>query len=129
MKKASNVLLRVGFIVSIVYAVIFILFAILFTVFGQDFVKEFIIEENNRAGGSANDAEVASKVLQISSIVFAAVFYYLGVMAAINAIVAKKALEEPSNKNCVLNIVFGVLSGVEINLVGGIFGLIVLSRE
>ena len=129
MKKASNVLLRVGLIVSIVYAVIFILFAILFTVFGQDFVKEFIIEESSRNGGEAKDAEIASSVLQATSIVCAAVFYYLGVMAAINAIVAKKALEEPNQKNYVLNIVFGVLSGVEVNLVGAIFGLIVSNRE
>ena len=56
-------------------------------------------------------------------------FAFFAVMALINTIFSFKGKNSDSKGIMILNIVFGVLSCVEINIVGAIFGLIARNRK
>ena len=125
MKKASEVLFLVGKIVSFVVAGILILTAVAHLVVGIAYADEIV---NSTANAGANLDE-AILIVRVTFVTLGTIFIIWGILAIINGFISGLALKEPSQKNLVINIVFGILSCVEINLVGAIFGLIANGKE
>ena len=133
MRVAERVLFLVGAIVSIVSAVGYAIGSILFFVASGGPVKDFIIE-NIQNGNIVNNtgltAEELAEIMQSMSVVFGVICVFLVVFAILNSIFAFKARKNNQSKALlVLNIVFGVLSYVLVNIVGAIFALIMNARD
>ena len=70
-----------------------------------------------------------AKLFQIYLKVSGVSLFFMAAFAAVSSIVSFKARNNDSKKLFILNIVFGVISGVEVNLVGGILALIALKKQ
>ncbi len=62
-------------------------------------------------------------------VVLGIVFLILVVFCIANAVLSFIAREKQNKALYIINIVLGVASGVELNVVGAIFGLVTISRE
>lgn len=131
MKKASRILLIVGKVFSIVSAVIYFLYGCL-VIIASIFV----------GGIPADYSEVITIFgyeIPIDSILSGFVFgFYLfmgiifvafGVLSIISTKVINKALNSPEKSNYIKSIVFSAIIGVSTSVLGGIFGLIILSKD
>ena len=127
MKKAANILFLVGAIVSIVAAVTALSTAIVFLVLGSSASLRDAIIASIESGQSSTDAaspEAAAQIVQLTFTCTGAMLLVPAVCAVPSAIFAFKARNTDNHAFFVLNIVFGLLSGVEVNVVGAIFALI-----
>ena len=132
MKKASNILFLVGEIVSVIVAVVYITCGSLFAVYSSpDKTDEIIygIEHEIIHSGFKGTVEEQAYFIQVLFLTLAIVFFIMLAIVLINLAVTIIARRNTTKTTCILNIVFGTLSGVEVNLVGGIFGLISTIRE
>lgn len=131
MKKASRILLIVGKVFSIVSAVIYFLYGC-FMIIASIFV----------GGIPADYAEVITILgyeIPIDSILsgfvlgmylfMGIIFVAFGVLSIISTKVINKALNSPEKSNYIKSIVFSAIIGVSPSVLGGIFGLIILSKE
>ena len=131
MKKASKILLLVGGIMSLVLAGIVLILSITFTVLGSPAVVEAIREgiEKGQITTSAANTEAAVIIFQSTMITTAIFFYIWTVILIINGIIALISRGKTSKGLYIASIILGFASGVEVNAVGGIFGIIGTRRE
>lgn len=132
MKKVSRILLLVAGIYSLVCASIFIILGIVFLVYSSPDKKDIVIEGIKRGfittvyqgtvEEKAQFVQTLWKVLGVISLVEC-------VFGFINAFVSFTARKNETKPLHIINIVFGVISGLVINVVGAIFGMIALNRQ
>jgi FtsH-binding integral membrane protein len=132
MKKVSNNLLLIAGIYSIVCAATFLILGIVFVVASSDACKEQIIEMLERgtfttsyAGTPQEQAQFIQTVYSILGITMLVVC----VFQFINVFLSFTARRKEAKPLYILNIVFGVLSMVVVNVVGAIFGLIAFNHN
>ena len=133
MLKASRVLLKVAAILGTVLGAIFLASVPVFLVIGfSTTIRDMLIEafNNGTISTTFEDAsyETIVLVLQIVFISLGFVFLIIGGMCVANAIIASKTRNEPTRGRYIACIITGALS-TDFSLVGGIFGLICLSRQ
>ena len=129
MRKASKVLLLVGAILSIAMAVSAFVGMIVMFALGSDASKQLLIDMINNGQVKTDlqgTPEEIATLLQMTYNGIGAALTVSTVFAILNSIFAFRArgAEKPSKALSILNIVFGILSGVEVNAVGGIFALV-----
>ena len=124
MRKASKIIFLVAAIVSIVCAVCYLIAGLLLVIIPNtqawtDVANE-VIKQNPQIKASDIDA------LKVVFIVYGVCFLIEVPLAGVNSFFSFKARKEekPSKALNVLNIVFGVLSGVIINIVAAIFAFV-----
>ena len=124
MKKASEILFRVSKIISFVLGSMLILFAVFFFIFSTGYFKEAVVN------AAQNEySEVIGEVYYGTLLGLGIWFAIWGCLLFVNGAIANLALNEPTESHMTVNIVFGMISGCEVNLVGAIFGLIALKKE
>ena len=116
MNTAKRILFLIGGIMSICAAIAFFFLSIMFTAFSN--MKE---EMQKLADDSA---EYGVEYFQALFLVLGIMFIFFLILAIINIILSFKGRNSNSKGLMIANIVFGALSGIEVNLVAGIFGLI-----
>ena len=133
MKRIGRTLIRVGGIISIVYAACFALAMVVFIVLAAPvFTSTLINGLSNESIQSTfpGTPEEQALAIQIMFGVMAAVF---GLLAGFNlacALVSFKCLKEDTKKGLyIANVVFGLLSGVYFNTAGGVLGIIALTKQ
>lgn len=128
MQKASNILLKIGYILNIVCAVLFFLyFFVEIIICSQPTIREGLIISAEEAGISDPEA-YASLYLIILYCLFS-VFLFVGGFSIVAAVCCKKAREYPCKRNYILAIVFSFLSDTVVGAIGGILGLVVLNKQ
>ena len=132
MKKASNYVLLAGIIYSFVVVVTLCVLAGIFLSFNNPDGKQAIIQgiQNGTIHTSftGSTEEQADQVI-ILFVALAIIFFVMAFFALINAFIAIMGKSKKTQMLYILNIVFGVISGVYVNAIGAIFGLVALARE
>jgi len=133
MKKASDILLLIGGIVSAVLILIYVVLAGVFFFAASDAARELLISAYE-SGNFVTDipvgsAEEALMVFQPIFTVYGVMMVVFAVMAVVNAIIAFTSRGKQTKVGLILNIVFGLLSGVTVNAVGGVLGLIASGKR
>lgn len=134
LKIASRISYLVAGILSIVLAATFVALGIMFLVFALPGFKDTIvqgIEEGwiHIGGMGTGDMETDIAIVQGIFLGTAISMFIVTAFTVVNIIVSFKARKNPTKKLHIVNIVFGVLSGVIVNMVAGVFGLIIGSKE
>ena len=123
MSIARKVLMIVGFIASIVITITLAICAVAFFIAsGNEEMLNKILDGLNRSSMSVSDGK-------IYVIALALMFTFWAIIEIINALIAIKGVKSNRTGLMVLNIVFGVLSGVYVNSLGGIFGLVESKKQ
>ena len=125
MRKTANTLILVGAILSIVMAFSFLISAIVFFVISSDAV----IEEMLKTATYDVTEEEARMILKTTFITLGVVFAFVSTFDIVNAIIAFISRKKESKAAYILNIVFGLLSGVEVNAAGGVVGTIYVTKK
>lgn len=132
MRKASRILLLIGAIISIVLVVTFLILGIVFAYLGSpaavDAIREGIRNGSIVVEGSSSDIELAIQVYQSSMLSSAVTFFVLFALNIANTVLSFIARVKQTKALYILSIVFGGVSGSEVSLIGGIFGLVANSR-
>ena len=118
MKRVKRILVLVGGILSIVMAASFFIVGLVFVVLGPT-IGAYMAETDQQA------ADIFLGVYLSIGLVFV----FVSVFGLINAILSFKAMNSNSKSLMVANIIFGILSDVIVNVVGGIIGFILIDRE
>ena len=127
MKKAANILFLVGAILSIATAVSGILSGVAFIVLGSiPEIKQAIIDgiNNGTIQTTEANAEAAAAVFQYTFIASGISVLFCSLFAIPNCFFAFKGRNSNNHVMFILNIVFGVISGVIVNVVGAVFALV-----
>lgn len=124
MVKARDILFQVSKILSIVFAIIWGILAIVYIILGAIGIIGGII---GLAAGE--DGGAATLVGGIGFLIGAIIFALIMVFAIINIKLSAKAPVVNEKNTYIAAIVFGVLSGTEVGIVGAIFGLILLNQQ
>lgn len=119
MKKASHILFTVSKILSFVAGGIVLACALIFFICYGLFLNGTLYTENP-------DTDFA---LATMFLVLGIIYAIWGIILFINGAISNMGQNEPNHTTYILNIVFGLLSLIEVNLVGGIFGLIAEGKE
>ena len=119
MEKAKRILFTVAGILSIVGAVLWVIFGIIFVACASnaDMLNDmFNIDE---------DVEYIQAMFATVGVVF----IICAIFACVNAVVSFKGKNSNEKGMMIVNIIFGAISGIEINILAAIFGLIVRNRK
>ena len=117
MRKASKVLFRISGILSIVFAVSMLISCVIFFVLSAPFAKDALAD---MVKGTKMTVEQLQSVFQTLGITF----IFCGLACIANAIICFNAARKDSIGLYIVSIVFGAISGVELNILASIFGLI-----
>nr|MCR5307899.1 hypothetical protein [bacterium] len=118
MSTARKVLMIIAFIASIFGVLLFAICAIaFFAAINNEELLQRLLDGLNRTPSSPENAKVLVTILGI-------VFSMLAIFELINALLSIKGVKSNRSGLMVLNIIFGVISGIYINSLGGIFGLV-----
>lgn len=131
MRKASRITLLIGAIISIVLVVTFLVLGIVFGVLGSPAAVDAVragIKDGSIVVEGVTDIETAIQVYQSSMLSAAATFFVLFALNIANAVLSFIARVKKTKALYILSIVFGGVSGSELSLLGGIFGLVANSR-
>ena len=133
MRKISKILYLIAAILSICAAVCYLLLGVTFVVLGAlpqfgDFLMEQISVGNITSTLPGGPYEQAY-AMQITLLVIGIIFLLDIVLLVGNAILSFKGRKIDCKGLAILNIVSGVLTGIEFNLVAGILHLIYLSKN
>ncbi len=127
MKKVANILFLVAGILSIVLTVTWISLSVMFFVFGSGAFKELIIkglEEGWAHTDFPGTPEEAAFAIQIMFISMGASFLFAGILSGINIFFSFRGRNNDKKSIFICNIIFGIMSGNDVNVVAAIFGLI-----
>ncbi len=133
MKNVSRILLLIAGIVSFVCALVFLIMGIVYLALTTPEAKQIIIE--GLQNGSINTSVVGQSVeeqaatIQIILGALGAVFMVWAVLALINGVISLVGRAKGTKGWMIINIVCGVVSGLIINLVGGILGVIANNQQ
>lgn len=128
MKKAKQILLLIGGILSIVYLVSFIISGAVLLLLGSPALTE-AIKSGLENGAIHSDLPGGVETVQAFLSTFGAtmlIFAIFSIFAAIFSFAAKRSGGKAINILCV---VFGILSGAYPSAVGGVFGIIIEERK
>lgn len=130
MKKASNILLKIAHIFSLVMGILLLIsFVPMICVAFLPQVRESFIQVFvNNGVDFGDDPEIAATVAQILMISYALIFVFLGAMCIVNAAICKNTINAPTKGRYIACIILGAMS-TDISVIGGILGLIALSKE
>ena len=118
MSTARKVLMISAFIASIFGVLLFAICAIaFFAATNNEELLQRLLDGLNRTPSSPENAKVIVTILGI-------VFSMLAIFELINALLSIKGVKSNRSGLMVLNIIFGVIAGIYINSLGGIFGLV-----
>jgi sulfite exporter TauE/SafE len=125
MANAKRVLFLVSGILSIIGIVSYIIIGcVMFGLAGNEaFISEFA---DSSSGVTPEEAKEIARVLFMG---LGIMFIFFGIMCIINAILCFKGRNSNSKNIMILNIVFGVLSCIELNILAAIFGIVVGSKK
>ena len=131
MKKASNILIRIGMILSAVAAGLLLVSAIAFIICGtSQSIRQMLID--GYYDGSFNtdidDADQFAMIIQLMLVFYGVFFIIFGGLCLASSIVSSMTLRNPSKGRLIACIIFGAMS-TELSLIGGILGLVALNRE
>lgn len=132
MKKASNILFLVGTILSSCALFACVIGAILFANFSDRQYTSFIVQgiEDGVIEVDVNgSAESQARYIQSLFSVLAFLCSFEAVILIPNIVLSALGRKKDNKVVYILNMVFGILSGVVVNAVGGIFGIIAQSNE
>ena len=130
MRKASKIIFLVAGIVSIVIAVNLLITGLIFVILPNTEAFKQVVQDFIDQAKEPVPADF-EKVLKGLFIGLGVCFFCFMVFAGINSFLSFKAFreEKPAKPLCVLNIVFGVVSLCEINIVAAIFAFIANGQE
>lgn len=131
MKRASNILLRVGMILGFVCGGLLLLSSLVFIIYGvSPVIREMLIELYNSGDVNTDlpNAESFATFFQTFFLTIGIIYVGLGVVCISSAIVNSITLREPTKSHYLACIILGAIS-TEISLVGGILGFVALNRE
>ena len=118
MSTARKVLMIIAFVASILGVIAFAICAIaFFASIGNEELLQRVLDGLNRSSTSLEDGKTIVTI-------FGVIFAILTIFELLNACLAIKGVKSNRSGLMVLNIIFGVLSGIYINSLGGIFGLV-----
>lgn len=122
MEKAKRILFTVAGILSIVAIVGWAIAALsMFVIAGN-------LELLQKMADSSSE-EITIEFFQIYFGVLGGLFVMFAIMAVVNTIFCFKGKNSDSKGIMIINIVFGVLSCVEVNIAAGVIGLIARNRK
>ena len=121
MKTAQKILMIIGGVASVLMVITWIICAAAFIGIAN---SESAINDY-----TADHPDLTAEVIKLMFMSIGIMFIIFAVASVGNAIVAFKAINTSSKGLLIANIVFGVLSGVTVNIVGAIFGLIARNRS
>ena len=122
MEKAKRILFTISGALSIAMIFVWLMLGIVFICIANN------AELMNRMSEEIEEKVVAG-FFEILFGLFGAIFLYFSVMNIFSAIFAFKGRNSDSKSMMILNIVFGALAAMEVSIVGGILGLISISRK
>ncbi len=132
LRIASNICILIGLIVSIIVAACCFISAIPFIIFGTPACTDIIrqgVEEGIIHTGADLPVEETVAVVQGVFLGIGITEIVAAIFATLNAVFSGIAHKQTSKTNYILNIVFGILSCVVINMIGAVLGLIVLTKK
>ena len=118
MSTARKVLMIIAFVLSIIVVCIFALCAIAF------FISSNNEEVLNRVLDGMNKSSMTLEEGKTFATIMGVFFSILTLFAIMNAVLSIKGVKSSRAGLMVINIIFGVLSGIYVNSLGGIFGLV-----
>lgn len=127
MKKATEILLIISGVLSIVAAVGYLVSAIVLFAFASPQFTELVIkglQEGSIHTTLPGTPEEVAKVVQMFFLGIGIAFLITLAFSISNAVFSLVARKNGTTVNYVLTIVFSVLSGTMIGIVGGIIGLV-----
>ncbi|MBQ9900163.1 MAG: hypothetical protein IJM36_03420 [Acholeplasmatales bacterium] len=122
MVKARDILYKVSAILSLVFAIIWAVVTVIYLIAG-------VVTIIAGALSMADGGDASGLVGGIGFLFFAIWFAVMSVCSFINMGLSKKAPVENTKKTYIISIVFSVLSGTEVGIVGAIFGLVLLNQN
>ena len=122
MVKARDILYKVSAILSLVFAIIWAVVTVIYLIAG-------IVTLIAGAIAMADGGDATGLASGIGLLFGAICFAVMSVCSFINMGLSKKAPVENTKKTYITSIVFSVLSGTEVGIVGAIFGLILLNQN
>ena len=123
MSTARKVLMIIACILALLMLIGFAFMAIsLFVSIGDEEALQRMLDGLNRPSMSLREGKIFISTIGV-------IFIVLAFVVLINAGLAIKGKDSNRNSLMILNIIFGLLSGVYVNTLGGIFGLIERNRE
>ena len=118
MSVARKVLMIIAFVVSLMCFIGLAICAVVFFIStNNEEALQKILDGLNRSSTSLEEGKTIVTILGV-------VFAILAFFQLINACLSIKGVKSSRAGLMIINIIFGVLSGVYINSLGGIFGLI-----
>lgn len=130
MKRASDILLKISYIFGLVMGILLLVSFVptICIAFLPEAREAFIQVLENNGADFGDDPEAIALIVQLSIVCYSLVFVFLGTLCIVDAVISKKALNEPSKNRYIACIILGAMS-VEFSLIGGILGLVALNRE
>ena len=123
MSTARKVLMIIAFIVSIIGLIVLALCAVTFFVAtNNEELLTRIVDSLSKKKISLDNGKLLVTALGI-------IFAIMAFIILINACLSIKGRKSNKNGLMVLNIIFGFISGIYINSLGGIFGLVESKKE
>ena len=127
MKKAANILFLIGGVYALVGLLSLVVTGVLLIVFSTsgltDVIKQAIIDGSIQTSYQGTIEEV-TKLVQITLLTSGIIVLCFVPLCIVSSILSFKARNSRSHGLFIANIVFGVLSGNDVSVVGAIFALI-----
>ena len=132
MKNLSRIFLRIGAIFAIIFAVSLLLTTITFALLASPALKDALIEgfkDGTAHSSFEGTPEQQTAAAQLMFLIMSISFGLVTVIEGLTAFFSFRAINKPTEGKLVTAIVFGFFSSTMFPLVGGIFGLVALSKE
>lgn len=130
MRRVSNIMLRIGMILSIICTVLLVISAATLIVVGvSPAVRQLIIDGvNNGDIHSDLSPEGAAVLVQSMALSYGITCAILAIVCVISAVISSQDLREPTKNRHIACIILGAFS-TGLATLGGIFGLIADSQD
>lgn len=134
LNKISKILYLVAGFVSIAATVAYIALGVMFVIFGTSgYVQDYLVQNFENGSLTLVDANLTieqnAEFVMLVFLTSGITFLVLSVFVIVNIVLTFVARRETNKKLNILNIVFGFLSGVEINIAAAILSLIASRNE
>ena len=132
MKKAAKILFIISSVLSYIYAVLFLATVVVLIVFGTPACTQILVDglKNGTIHSSIQGTpEQVAGIIQGIFMITGCCSIPFVIFAFISGIVSTLGAKKDTSTIYILNIVFGVLSGVILNTVAGVLGLLAPKNE
>lgn len=131
MKKASRVLLKIAHIYGLIMGIYCLLVSLVWIVISLNPVmRDAIVQSLEENGVDFGELSPEQIVLLFQLIIAssAVAFVYLGVISIVDAVVSRKALNNPTRGRLIACMILGAMS-TDFSFVGGMLGIFSLAKE